>query len=279
MEPTKSIRPLEGGGDMGALMRGHDWSTSALGPTTTWPQSLRTALSILLDSHFGMYIAWGRDYVQFYNDRYRPILGATKHPAIGKRASETFAESWHIIGPLFDQVMGGEAVGSDDWMLPLDRNGYLEECFFTFSYSPVRDESGDVGGVLVTVAETTARVLGERRLRTLRDLAARAAGTTDETPAWIDAAATLALNPADIPFALLSTRSTNRAPVRSWPRCVVWPADRAPCRRRSRSTRRPRRGRCRRSSTRRARSSSPTSPIGSARWWRRPGPSRCTPPP
>ncbi|MCU1382169.1 MAG: Chemotaxis protein methyltransferase CheR [Acidobacteria bacterium] len=203
MEPTKSIRPLEGGGDMGALMRAHDWSTSALGPTTTWPQSLRTALSILLDSHFGMYIAWGRDYVQFYNDRYRPILGATKHPAIGKRASETFAESWHIIGPLFDQVMGGEAVGSDDWMLPLDRNGYLEECFFTFSYSPVRDESGDVGGVLVTVAETTARVLGERRLRTLRDLAARAAGTTDETPAWIDAAATLALNPADIPFALL----------------------------------------------------------------------------
>ena len=201
-----SISPerfLKGGGHMGGLIRAADWNASPLGSIERWPQSLRTAASILLDSHFGMYIAWGPEYVQLYNDGYRPILGATKHPAIGKRARDTFAESWHIIGPLFDQVMAGDAVGSDDWMLPLDRNGYLEECFFTFSYSPIRDESGDVGGVLVTVTETTGRVLGERRLRTVRDLATRAAASTEESTAWAGAAEALGVNTADLPFALL----------------------------------------------------------------------------
>jgi len=149
-----------GGGEMGALMRALDWASTPLGPVGTWPQSLRTAVSMLLDSKFGMFIAWGPRYVQFYNDGYRPILGATKHPAIGGTTPETFAESWHIIGPMFEGVMRGVAVGAEDWMLPLDRYGYLEECYFTFGYSPIRDETGGVGGVLVTVTETTARVLG-----------------------------------------------------------------------------------------------------------------------
>ncbi len=191
---------LQGGGEMGALIRGFDWSRTVLGPAHLWPQSLRTAASILLESHFGMYIAWGPDYIQLYNDRYRPILGSTKHPAIGQRARDTFAESWHIIGPLFDQVMAGQGVGAEDWMLPLDRHGYLEECFFTFSYSPVRDESGRVGGILVTVTETTGRVLGARRLLTLRDLAARAATTGTEQQAWISAADALRATTADLPF-------------------------------------------------------------------------------
>jgi signal transduction histidine kinase len=185
---------------MGALIRAFDWSGTALGPAHRWPQSLRTAAGILLESHFGMYIAWGPEYIQLYNDRYRPILGSTKHPAIGQRARDTFAESWHIIGPLFDQVMGGQGVGSDDWMLPLDRHGYLEECFFTFSYSPVRDESGSVGGILVTVTETTGRVLGARRLVTLRDLAARAATTGTEQQAWSGAAEAMRGSTADLPF-------------------------------------------------------------------------------
>ncbi len=194
---------LPGGGEMGALIRATDWSRTPVGPVDAWPQSLRTVLSIMLESRFGMYIAWGPDYTQFYNDPYRPILGSTKHPAAGKSARETFAESWHIIGPLFDQVMGGQAVGSDDWMLPLDRHGYLEECYFTFSYSPIRDETGGVGGVLVTVAESTERVLAERRLRTLRDLAARAAETTSVDDAWRRALDVLAANPLDLPFAVL----------------------------------------------------------------------------
>jgi PAS domain S-box-containing protein len=219
--PVPSEEPLQkaahaadifrGGGEMGALLRATDWSRTSVGPVERWPQSLRTALSIVLSSRFGMYIAWGRDYTQFYNDAYRPILGSSKHPAAGKLSSETFAESWHIIGPLFERVMRGEAVGSEDWMLPLDRNGYLEECFFTFCYSPIRDESGEPGGVLVTVTETTSRAIGERRLATLRALAMRTVGARTATDAWSGAAAALAGNPADVPFALLYSLEGNTA--------------------------------------------------------------------
>ena len=157
-----------------------------------------------MESRFPMYIAWGADYTQFYNDGYRPILGSTKHPAaMGLRASETFAESWHIIGPMFDGVMAGTAVGAEDWMLPLDRHGYLEECYFTFSYGPIRAENGLVAGVHVTVTETTARVLHERRLRTLRDVAASAAEAKVEDQAWSGAIHALSQNIEDLPFALL----------------------------------------------------------------------------
>lgn len=195
---------LAGGGEMGALMRSLDWSGTRVGPVDGWPQSLRTAVSILLESRFPMYIAWGPKYVQFYNDGFRPILGSTKHPAaMCGRARDTFAESWHIIEPMFDDVLRGVATGAEDWMLPLDRHGFLEECYFTFSYSPVRDESGGVGGVFVTVTETTDRVLGERRLRTLRDLAAGAAEALEERLAWERAASDLAENRLDFPFALL----------------------------------------------------------------------------
>ena len=154
-------------------MRSIDWSTTAVGPVEAWPQSLRTALSILLETGFPMYIAWGREYTQFYNDGYRPILGSTKHPmAMGASTRETFAEIWEIIGPMFQGVMEGRATNVVDFMLPLDRHGFAEECYFIFSYSPIREESGHVGGVLVTVTETTARVLGERRLKTTQALAA-----------------------------------------------------------------------------------------------------------
>ncbi|SEN28722.1 Signal transduction histidine kinase [Stigmatella aurantiaca] len=204
-EPQREAAAMPvGGGEMGALMRSIDWAQTPVGSQETWPQSLRTALSILLESRFPMYIAWGPQFVQFYNDGYRPILGSTKHPgAMGRSASSTFAESWHIIGPMFEGVRQGKAVGSEDWMLPLDRNGYLEECYFTFSYSPIRDESGGVGGVHVTVTETTGRVLGERRLRTLRDLAARAGPARREHDAWQEAARVLQGNALDVPFALL----------------------------------------------------------------------------
>ena len=185
-------------------MRSIDWSKTAVGPIDTWPQSLRTAVSILMESRFPMYIAWGPDYTQFYNDGYRPILGSTKHPAaMGLRARDTFAESWHIIGPMFDGVMAGTAVGAEDWMLPLDRHGYLEECYFTFSYGPIRAENGVVAGVHVTVTETTARVLHERRLRTLRDVAASAAQAKVEDQAWRGALDALSQNIEDLPFVLL----------------------------------------------------------------------------
>src|SRR5579871_1619933 len=96
---------LSGGGIMGTLMREHDWHSTAVGPVESWPQSLRTSVSILLQSKFPMYIAWGDEYVQFYNDGYLPILGATKHPqALGISARETFPEIWPVIGPMFEEV-------------------------------------------------------------------------------------------------------------------------------------------------------------------------------
>ena len=187
---------------MGALMRSVDWSATAVGPVERWPQSLCTALSILLETGFPMYIAWGTEFTQFYNDSYRPILGSTKHPAaMGISTRETFAEIWAIIGPMFEGVMRGTPVFLDDFHLPLDRHGFVEECYFVFSYSPIRREAGDVGGV--TVTETTERILGARRLATLQDLAARTQNAAAALVACEVAARVLGDNPADMPFALV----------------------------------------------------------------------------
>ena len=203
---TTSARILAGGGEMGALMRALDWSTTSVGPVENWPQSLRTAVSMLLESRFPMYIAWGHDYTQFYNDAYRPILGATKHPAaLGLSSRETFAKVWdEYVGPLFGRVMDrAEPTYIDDWMLPLARFGFVEECYFTFCYSAIRDESGLVGGVLVTVVETTDRVLSERRVAALRELAT--VGATVDSAAIICKLASDALGnaAADTPFTLV----------------------------------------------------------------------------
>jgi signal transduction histidine kinase len=220
---------LAGGGEMGALMRSIDWSRTPVGPVSSWPQSLRTAVSIMLAAKFPMYIAWGPSFTQMYNDEYRPILGATKHPAaMGGSTLDTFAEIWNIIGPMFEGVMTrAEAVGVYDFILPMDRFGFIEECRFTFSYSPVRDESGGVGGVLVTVSETTARVLSERRMAILRDIAAETAEAATVAEACTTTIEAIASDPADLPFAQLyllsadgrtaelaaSTDSTGSAPA------------------------------------------------------------------
>lgn len=157
---------LQGGGEMGELIRAKNWSKTSLGDPGGWPQSLRTMVAVMLDNPFGMYIAWGDDYTQLYNDGYRPILGATKHPqALGISTRETFSEIWTIIGPMFGGVMEGKAVGFPDFMLPLNRNGFVEDCYFDFSYSPIRKDDGEVGGVLVTVIETTNKKKSEEALR------------------------------------------------------------------------------------------------------------------
>ncbi len=189
---------------MGALMRSIDWSTTPVGPVESWPQSLRTALSILLETGFPMYIAWGPDFTQFYNDGYRPILGSTKHPgAMGRSTRETFAEIWDIIGPMFAGVMRGTPTTVVDFLLPLDRHGFAEECYFIFSYSPIRQENGQVGGVLVTVTETTQRVLGERRLKTTQALAARTRNARTVHDACVISGNVVGEETADIPFALI----------------------------------------------------------------------------
>jgi len=196
---------LSGGGEMGALVRAVDWAATPLGPVEGWPRSLITAVTLVLESRYPMMVLWGPDLIQVYNDAFRPILGATKHPAaLGQRASACWSEIWDVIGPLFARVREtGEAVWMEDLLLLLDRYGYLEETHFAFSYSPIRDDTSRIGGILVTCTETTERVLGERRLRTLRDLAARTAAATAITEVCAVAATTLAENRADIPCALL----------------------------------------------------------------------------
>ena len=157
---------LKGGGEMGELIRNKEWDKTPLGDPDNWPQSLRTMVSVMLENPFGMYIAWGKEYTQIYNDGYRPILGTTKHPqALGISSKETFSEIWHIIESMFDGVMEGVPVGFPDFMLQLNRNGFLETCYFDFAYSPIRMENGEVGGVLVTVIETTNKKNAEIELK------------------------------------------------------------------------------------------------------------------
>ncbi|MBN8225935.1 PAS domain S-box protein [Corallococcus macrosporus] len=195
---------LAGGGDMGALVRSMDWSKTPLGPVSSWPQSLRTIASTCLTSGFPMMVFWGPQSVKIYNDAYSRILGG-KHPAaMGRPGHEVWAEVWDQIGPWVEQVRReGRPLMTENQLLFVERNGFLEETYFTFAYSPVRDESGAVNGVLDTVVETTSQVLDARRLRTLQEVAARAGGSLRVHDACTRAMEALATNPADLPFALL----------------------------------------------------------------------------
>ncbi|AMR33338.1 hypothetical protein A0256_18885 [Mucilaginibacter sp. PAMC 26640] len=152
---------LQEGGEMGKLTRQYDWASSPLGSPDTWSQSLLTTVSILLRSKFPMFLWWGPQLIQFYNDAYRPSLGAGgKHPkALGQSGEKCWPEIWPVINPLIDQVMaGGEATWSDNQLIPIYRNNRIEDVYWTFSYSPVIDETGEPGGVLVICTETTDNI-------------------------------------------------------------------------------------------------------------------------
>ncbi len=195
---------LANGGEVAEIMKSMDWSNSPLGPLDQWPQSLKTTISICLASRFELFIWWGKDLTVLYNDAYRQTL-ASKHPwALGRPGAEVWREIWDVIGPMLHRVMDtGMATWSDDLQLFLERHGYVEETYHTFSYSPIRDESGGVGGVFTAVAQTTERVIGERRLRTLRDLASSGTDAKGEPESWSAAAEVLSQNPYDIGFAVL----------------------------------------------------------------------------
>ena len=202
-KPAEVLSFLLGGGELGALIRAKDWSATPLGPVEAWPQSLKTSLGILLNSRYPMFVFWGPHLVKIYNDAYRPITGH-KHPwALGRPAHEVWPEIWHDIKPLVDRALGGDPTWSDDLMLVMERNGFPEEVYFTFSYSPIPDESGGVGGMFCACTETTGKVLGERRLRTLRDLAAAPAEARTVAEASVLSAGALSTNRADVPFALI----------------------------------------------------------------------------
>lgn len=221
---------------MADLIREFDWATTPLGRVETWPDTLLTTVNLLIASRHPMFLWWGPELIQFYNDGYRPSIRADKHPsAIGQRGRECWPEIWHIIGPQIDAVMNdGESTWNTNQLVPINRNGKLEEVFWTYSYSPVRDKDGTVQGTLVVCSETTEQVVSERRLRTLigvtadfaddESLATRPLAFTRSIVSKLESAG------ADIPFAALyllaegevehvedTARSARLADSRHWP--------------------------------------------------------------
>jgi signal transduction histidine kinase len=204
LNPTVVIDGVfPGNTEMARRMRELDWSRTPLGPVESWPQSLRTSVSTCLDCAFPIVLWWGPELAILYNDEYKQILGPKDPLALGERGDRVWSEIWDIIGPMLSQVIErAEPTRSRDLQLHIDR-GYLEEAYFSFSYSPIHAEGGKVGGIFCPVIETTEKVIGERRLRTLRDLAARCKGAESEESAYEAAATILEANPKDVPFALV----------------------------------------------------------------------------
>ncbi|MFN3521842.1 MAG: ATP-binding protein [Phenylobacterium sp.] len=195
---------LAGGGELGALIRAHDWSNTPLGAPVSWPQSLKTAVRIMLTSRQPIWIGWGPELTYLYNDPYQSIIGG-KHPwALGRPTSEVWREIWPDIGPMLSTALGGEeGAYVEEQLLIMERNGYPEETYYTFSYSPIPNDEGEPDGIICANTDDTQRVIGERQLALLRKLAAE----TVDARTWIQACRAsveaLASNPKDITFALL----------------------------------------------------------------------------
>jgi hypothetical protein len=174
---------FEASGEMGALMRAHNWSKSSLGSPEYWPQTLRAAVALMLDAGHPMCIWWGEDGANLYNDAYMQSLGRERHPgSLGRPVREVWGEVWHIIGPQIEKVTTtGIASWYENQLAPITRNGRREDAYWTYSYSPIKDEAAPrgVGGVLVIRSETTESVLASRNLAAERD---RFAGLFEQAP-------------------------------------------------------------------------------------------------
>jgi signal transduction histidine kinase/ActR/RegA family two-component response regulator len=196
---------MAGDGEMASLMRAHDWSTTPLGPVSQWPQSLRTVVRILLSSRFAMWMGWGPELTFLYNDSYAQMTLGKKHPwALGRPSREVWAEIWPDIGPRLKKVLEtGQATWDEALLLFLERNGYPEETYHTFSYSPLTDEEDKISGNLCVVTEETERVVGERRLACLRSLAADLASAITEGDVLAATQRSLEENQRDLPFTLI----------------------------------------------------------------------------
>ena len=192
------------GGRMGGLIEATDWTNTGVGPRHAWPHSLTTVLRMMLTSRYQMWMAWGHDLTFFCNDAYTPTLGV-KHPwALGQPTRNVWSEIWPDVGPRIQSVIStGQATWDEGLMLFLERSGYPEETYHTFSYSPLPDDDGGIGGMLCVVMEETQRVIGERRLATLRDLASALAAVRSEADVLAAVATALARNTRDLPFSLI----------------------------------------------------------------------------
>jgi PAS domain S-box-containing protein len=207
MDSAASVFP--GTGTMSDLFRGHDWAASPLGAPEQWPASLRIACQIALSSRFPMIVWWGPELRFLYNDPYIPLLGS-KHPALDQPGEQVWPEIWHIIGPQLRSVLSsGEPTWSEDVLLPMNRHGYWEETYWTYSYSPVHNEDGTIGGVFTAVTDTTERVIGARRLSALQDLGAQAGTARTVAQACDLVAQTLRRAEADAPYFALYLNDLN----------------------------------------------------------------------
>jgi signal transduction histidine kinase len=203
----KATRPetfLAGGGEMGERIRALDWSKTALGPIETWPAPLRTCVRIVLTSKQPMFVWWGEQFINLYNDAYKTIVGG-KHPAaLGQPASVVWREIWPVVEPrALSALRDNEGTYDEALLLIMERNGYPEETYYTFSYSPVPSEQAGPGGVLCANTEDTRRILGERQLTLLRELASKIAEARTPEEACTRAAKALSTSNKDVPFAAI----------------------------------------------------------------------------
>ncbi|MBV9970942.1 MAG: PAS domain-containing protein, partial [Xanthobacteraceae bacterium] len=201
---SENLSFVAGGGDMGQRIRAFDWSATPLGPMGEWPQGLKTAVRIMLTSRQPIWVGGGRDLIYLYNDPYKSIIGG-KHPdALGCPTKDVWREIWPEIGPMLATAMGGdEGTYVEAQLLIMERSGYPEETYYTFSYSPVPDDHGRPGGIICANTDDTQRVIGERQLALLRELAAvgSEARTLEQVHKKTEQA--LATNPRDLPFAVI----------------------------------------------------------------------------
>ena len=203
-DSTSPLAFLAGGGETGARLRSVNWASHPLGPPERWPQSLKTIVRVMLDSRYAMWMAWGPQLTFFCNDAYLPTVGLRREWVLGTRSDEVWKEIWPDIGPRIERVLSsGAATWDEGLLLFLERSGFTEETYHTFSYSPVYDDSSLIAGMLCVVTEVTERVVGERRLRVLRDLAAQVVGMEDVANTCGRAVEVLTQFPQDLPFAAL----------------------------------------------------------------------------
>ncbi|HYQ84886.1 MAG TPA: histidine kinase dimerization/phospho-acceptor domain-containing protein, partial [Rubrobacter sp.] len=195
---------LDGGGEMGERMREADWSRSPLGPVEQWPRSLKTAVRIMLTSRQPMFVWWGEELINLYNDAYKAIVGG-KHPdALGQPASQVWREIWDQVGPRAESTMLlNEATYDESLLLIMERNGYPEETYYTFSYSPIPSDEGGTGGIFCANTDDTQRIIGERQLALLRELAARSVDARTFEAACVLSVRCLETDPQDLPFAMI----------------------------------------------------------------------------
>jgi signal transduction histidine kinase len=204
-EPALTEQWLQGGGALGRLVNEFDWTKTPLGSIQEWPQSLRTVVRVLLTSRFAMWMSWGPELTFLYNDAYARMTLGRKHPwALGRRSQEVWEEIWVDIGPRIEKVLRtGEATWDEALMLFLERSGYREETYHTFSYSPLFGDDGKTAGHLCVVTEETDRIISDRRLNTLRSLAAELNKTNTEEDVVVAVNRCLDENQRDLPFTLM----------------------------------------------------------------------------